>query len=88
MSQTARTQIQRVNVFYRQPRVTRISLCYEIWCMKCEKDEEKREDDEVEEKKVREKMKKEMKLYKYIGEKRQSVFERSLEHKMAQQTAT
>ena len=56
--------------------------------MKCEKDEEKREDDEVEEKKVREKMKKEMKLYKYIGEKRQSVFERSLEHKMDQQTAT
>ena len=42
---------------------TRRSLCYEIWCLKCEKDGEKMIEDEDKDEKERE-----MKFYKYTGE--------------------
>ena len=46
----------------------RRSLCYEIWCRKCEKDGEWEIKREENDEKKKETLKKEMKLHKYIGE--------------------
>ena len=62
---------------------TRRSLCYEIWCRKCEKDGEREIEREEKDEKEKEILKKELKLHKYIGETSRSIFERSLEHSMA-----
>ena len=63
------------------------SLCYEIWCMEC-KERSLKEIDENEDwgEEEKEKRKKEIKLYKYIGETSRSAFERGWEHRLGLQS--
>ena len=60
------------------------SLVYEVWCQDCkergEKEIEKEEGDNIE---GIEEKKRKMKIFKYIGEKSRSVFERAAEHQIA-----
>ena len=66
---------------------TKRSCVYEIWCMKCMADEEKRIEDEAgEDKELCLKKKEKIKVYKYIGETSRSVYERALEHQLSYQS--
>ena len=56
------------------------NLVYEPKCYACEEREMRKIGEEVKDEKERERRKKEMQVYKYIGETARSVYERSSEH--------
>ena len=56
-------------------------VVYETWCLTCEERERKLiEENENLEEEMRNKMMREIKLYKYVGETSRSLYERGLEH--------
>ena len=63
-----------------QQDCTKRSVIYETWCMSCEKKELERIEGLEEEEKEKERMRREIRLYKYLGETSRSFYERALEH--------
>ena len=62
------------------------SLVYEIWCMECKEKEEKKLVEIFQDEKILKEKKKEIRLFKYIGETSRSAYERSLEHQLSLKT--
>ena len=60
----------------------RRSILYEIWCIECQSVEEKKIDEMDVDAKEKEKLKKEIRLHKYIGETSRSTYERAWEHRL------
>ena len=59
---------------------TKRNIVYETWCRKCEKMEEKKILDTIEEEEEQKKAMKKIRLFKYVGESSRSAYERGLEH--------
>ena len=53
---------------------------YETWCMSCEEEKVNKIEEEEEDEKIKDRRKRNIKLYKHIGETSRSFYERALEH--------